>query len=138
VLASRVVASCALGLAACRAALPQPPGAAQPESAFFDVPYPPPAAHVETVPAKPSGEASWIDGQWSWGGDEWVWSPGGWVAAPRGAGFARWQLRLERGGRLQFAGPSWRDAAGRELPPARFLARAQGDMARESSSEPCR
>jgi hypothetical protein len=124
-------------LAACRASLPQPPGAPQPESAFVDVPYPPSAAHVEAVPAKPSPEAVWIDGQWSYGGGEWLWSPGGWVEVPRGAGFAPWQVRLERDGRLEFAGPSWRDASGREIPPPHFLARAPGDTTGESSSEPC-
>jgi hypothetical protein len=141
--ASRVVAGVAPGalalvaLAACRAALPQPPGSPQPESAFAEVPYPPPAAHVETVPRKPSPEAVWIDGQWSWSAGEWSWSPGGWVEAPRGAGFAQWKVRLERDGTLQFAAPSWRDASGRELPAPRFLARAPGDTTGESSSERC-
>jgi hypothetical protein len=134
--ASRVVAG-ALGLAACQASLPQPPAAPQPETAFVDVPYPPPAARVETVPAKPSHDALWIDGQWSWDGHEWAWSPGGWVEAPRGASFARWQLRLERDGQLQLAAPSWRDASGRELPAPRFLARASGETAGESSAERC-
>jgi hypothetical protein len=126
-----------VGLAACRAALPQPPSAPQPESAFVDVPYPPPAARVETVPARPSPDALWIDGQWSWGVDEWVWSPGGWVVAPRGDGFAPWQVRLERDGRLTFAAASWRDASGRELPPARFLVRASGEATGGSSSGRC-
>jgi hypothetical protein len=116
-------------VSACRGGLARPPSAPQPESAFVDVPYPPPAAHVETVPPRPPG-AVWIDGQWSWDGTRWDWAPGGWVIAPRGAHFAPWTLRLEPDGRLRFASAAWRDVAGRELAPPAMLAPAAGEDVR--------
>jgi hypothetical protein len=124
--------ACALAVGACRASLPQPAGAPQPDNAFVDVPYPPPPARVEAIPPRPRADALWIDGQWSWGGDQWDWWPGGWVAPVAGARFARWELRLQADGRLKFAAPSWRDPSGRELPAPPLLAVAQGEGASET------
>jgi hypothetical protein len=98
----------------------------------MDVPYPPPAAHVEAVPSKPSKTALWVDGQWSWDGERWAWSPGGWVEPPPDARLARWQLRLQPDGQLKFAAASWRDASGRELRPPHVLVRASGEEASET------
>jgi hypothetical protein len=121
-----LLAIAAVGLCACQSALPRPPRAAQPESAFVEVPYPPPAARVETVPHRPARASVWIDGQWSWDGARWDWAPGGWVLPPPGARFARWALRMLPDGRLRFAPPSWWDAAGRPLAPPALLAPAVG------------
>jgi hypothetical protein len=114
------------GAPACAAGLPRPPTAPQPESAFTDVPYPPPAARVETVPAQPAGGGVWVDGQWSWDGSHWDWVPGGWVEPAHGARFAPWALRMQPDGRLRFASAAWRDETGRELPPPVVLAPAEG------------
>jgi hypothetical protein len=134
---SIAIAWAAALLAGCGASLPRPAAAPQPDSAFVEVPYPPPPAVVETVPPRPSPGALWIDGQWSWGSDQWVWSAGGWVAAPPGARFAQWQLRLGADGRLTFAASSWRDAAGREMQGVRVLAAAQGERATEALPGRC-
>jgi hypothetical protein len=124
------LASCAVLSSACGGGrFPEPALAPQPESAFVDVPYPPPAAHVESLPARPEREALWVDGQWTWDGARWTWAPGAWVIAQPGARFAPWALRMQPNGRLQFAAASWRDASGREVPPARVLATAIGEGA---------
>jgi hypothetical protein len=127
-----------LVMCACRASLPQPASAPQPDNAFVEVPYPPPAAHVERLPARPSSEALWVDGQWSWAGGEWAWVPGAWVAPSPGSRFARWQLRLEADGQLKFAGSSWRDASGHETAPPRVLATALGEESGEPLPMQCR
>lgn len=107
--------------------LPQPASAPQPQNAYVTVPYPPPAARVETLPKRPRLDAVWIDGQWSWDGQRWQWVAGAWVLPPPGGRFARWSIVLLRDGQLLFAPASWRDASGRELPPARVLATAVGE-----------
>ncbi len=107
--------------------MPGPAAASQPENAFVEVPYPPPAAHVETVPARPTARSVWIDGQWIWDGVQWTWSSGGWVEPQAGARFASWKVRRLPDGRLQFAPASWRDDRGGTLPPANVLAAAPGE-----------
>jgi len=131
-------ASLVLGVlcAGCRGSLPQPAAAPQPDNAFVRVPYPPPPARVETAPKRPTAAALWVDGQWSWDG-QWTWMPGGWVIPPPGGRLARWALRLEASGRLEFAPASWRDASGRELPPARVVAAALGEASNQTLPVRC-
>jgi hypothetical protein len=114
---------------ACAGALPGPPLAPQPESAFAPVPYPPPAARVETIPRRPTAHAVCVDGQWTWDGRQWVWLPGGWLEPAAGARFSTWALRRMPDGRLQFAPAAWRDARGQDLPSPRVLAGALGENA---------
>jgi hypothetical protein len=128
----------ALALVACGPSLPQPATAPQPRSAFVPVPYPPPAARVETVPPRPSPVAVWIDGQWAWDGARWQWTTGAWVAPPPGGRFAPWALELLRDGRLMFAPASWRDRQGNELTPARVLAAAVGAERNATMPARCR
>jgi hypothetical protein len=118
-----------LGLCACARTLPGPRIGPQPDSAFIEVPYPPPPARVEVIPARPRAGAVWTDGQWLWLGDRWVWSPGGWVAPPAGAWFAPWAVARASDGRLRFAPPSWHAADGREIPAPALLAPAIGEQA---------
>jgi hypothetical protein len=134
---SGVAAFLGVVLSGCSSALPHPPEAPQPSDAFVDVPYPPPAGHVETVPARPSRTALWIDGQWSWDGERWEWRPGGWVAPDPGARFARWQIRIQADGQLRFAGASWRDAGGHLLRPPHVLVTASGEETSESTPVQC-
>jgi hypothetical protein len=105
---------------ACASQLRAPPRAAQPDSAFAVVPYPPPAAHAQVVPASPSDDASWVDGQWVWVG-VWTWVAGGWVVLAHGERFAPWETRRAPNGSLLFAPSSWRDDAGREIAPPPFV-----------------
>ncbi len=113
--------------AACHGPLAQPAAAPQPDNAFIEVPYPPPPARVEALPPRPNQPCVWVDGQWSWDGIQWTWMPGGWVIPPPGGRLARWVLRRQLSGGLQYAPSSWRDAAGHELPPARVLVSALGE-----------
>lgn len=129
-----VAVASAVAVCACGSSLPQPATAPQPPNAFVTVPYPPPAARVETLPARPSPEAVWTDGQWAWDGTRWQWTAGAWVLAPPGGRFAPWAFELEHDGRLMFAPASWRDRSGRALPPPRVLAVAVG----EERTERCR
>jgi hypothetical protein len=122
----------------CGSSLPRLPAATQPDDAFVDVPYPPPAAHVEQLPPKPSARAVWVDGQWVWNGG-WVWTPGAWVAVPGNARFAPWALRRTTDGQLQFAAAAWRDPTGRELRGGpRVLATARGEEDEATIPARCR
>ncbi|HZU84236.1 MAG TPA: YXWGXW repeat-containing protein [Polyangiaceae bacterium] len=134
---SALAIGCAIASTACGAAIPEPPRAPQPPNAFVEVPYPPPPARVEQLPGRPDPRAVWTDGQWTWDGTRWAWTPGGWVIAPAAGQFARWALRLTPDGRLQFAPASWRDAAGRELPPARVVASAIGEATNRTLPARC-
>jgi hypothetical protein len=117
---------CVLALAACGpTALPAPPYAPQPSSALERVPFPPPPARVETVPARPSTNATWIDGEWTWRGKRWLWIRGRWVVAPTGARYSPWALVRAPDGTLWEARGAWRDARGDELDPPRPLAVAE-------------
>jgi hypothetical protein len=102
--------------AACSTTLPVPPGGPVPGSAFTaEVPYPPPAARVEVVPARQREGTLWIDGQWDWDGKAWAWVSGAWVEPPEGAYFTPWQVRREPDGRLRFARAAFRDRSGQAL-----------------------
>jgi hypothetical protein len=129
-----IVASAA---GACGLSIPEPARAPQPDDAFAEVPYPPPAARVETLPPRPRADARWIDGQWSWDASRWTWMPGGWVSAPPASRFARWNLRRLRDGRLEFAPASWRDVAGRELAAPPFLASARAEGSQRALPARC-
>lgn len=116
----------------CGASLPHPSEAKQPDSAFADVPYPPPAAHVETVPPRPHAGAVWIDGGWLWQGRRWVWQPGGWVDPPAGATFAKWQSKVTADGRLVFAPGAWRAPDGTEVPAPPPLVQAHASTSADN------
>ena len=121
-------------VAGCGGSLPSPREVKQPDSAFADVPYPPPAAHVETVPPRPHASAVWIDGGWLWQGRRWVWQAGGWVDPPAGATFAKWQSKVTDDGRLVFAPGAWRASDGREVPAPPFLVPAHASTSGDSVS----
>jgi hypothetical protein len=115
-----------LALTACGATpLPSPPYMAQPTSALVEVPYPPPPARVETVPARPSTNATWIDGEWTWRAKKWLWEKGRWVVAPAQAKYSPWALVRSSDGALWEARGTWRDARGEELDPPKPLSVAQ-------------
>jgi hypothetical protein len=114
----------------CHSSLPGPIPVAQPNAAFGEVPFPPPPAKTEYVPQRPPApDARWVDGQWRWGSSRWEWEHGGWYAVPLGVGFARWQTRRERGGRLLFAPATWRSVDGGEVARPALLAHARGGPA---------
>lgn len=101
---------------ACGGSLPTPPSITHPASAYREVPYPPPAALAETVPARPQQDVVWIDGEWVLSGSSFVWRRGGWVVMPRAARFAPWHARYQADGRLMLASGTWYDAQRQPLP----------------------
>jgi hypothetical protein len=116
--ASSPLVAFVIAVAACGHALPSPPLAAQPSSLFFEVPYPPPPPHAETVGARPSPRAVWIDGEWEWAGARWVWHAAGWTEPPPGAvKYALWSMRRTSEGRLLFAPGTWLSAYDTPIPP---------------------
>jgi hypothetical protein len=103
---------------------------------YIEVPYPPPAAEVEVVPARPREGSVWVDGEWSWQGKRWVWQPGGWFLPPPSGYFAPWLTYRQANGRLLFTASSWHDDDGRPLPRPAVLAPAQGTPGDTASSTP--
>jgi hypothetical protein len=96
------------------------------EREYVQVPYPPPAAQVEVIPAAPDRRAVWVDGEWSWKGKRWVWEPGGFVIVPqKDAYFARWTIAVRpEDGTIRFSPGSWYAPDGTRLPKPRVLAAA--------------
>ncbi len=99
-------------LLSCSGDLPQPRYAPQVTAALVPVGYPPPPARVEIVPAQPTRETVWIDGEWEWMGSKWGWIHGRWVVPPQGARFSPWTTIRDEVGSVYFAGGVWKDAQG--------------------------
>jgi hypothetical protein len=117
----RVVIYSAL-VVSCAAPLPRAREVAQPPAALIEVERPPPPARVEILPARPSIDAVWIDGEWIWRRGRWAWLPGRWVVPPEGASFAAWTFERGADGRLWYAPGVWRDASGAEIAAPKPLA----------------
>jgi hypothetical protein len=133
------IAVAAARLMACSSQIPQPPAAAQPQSALVEVAYPPPPARVEFVPSRPSDDSVWVNGEWLWAGRRWSWRPGMWVVAPPNAAYARRVLVRRSDGRLFCAPGTWRDKQGQEVTaPAEKIGRpASGAIVNpEGETEP--
>jgi hypothetical protein len=108
----------------CSSGLPLPPEAKHPARAFIEVPYPPPAALVETVPEAPE-DCVWVDGHWIWRGRYYVWQRGGWLRPPPEVGYATWQSVFSRDGRLLFAPGAWYDKSSRQIEQPALVAVAR-------------
>lgn len=106
----------AMLLSACGSSLPQAPTTRHRRADFREVPYPPPAALVETVPPRPDERAVWVDGFWEFASGNYVWRRGGWVSPPPRGLHAPWVSRFTRDGRIMFAESAWFDSEGRRLP----------------------
>ena len=105
-----------LVLLGCGSGLPAPEATQHPLAAYAEVPYPPPAALVETVPPRPAREGVvWVDGEWTSRGNEYVWRRGGWVQPPPRSRFAPWRSWYRRDGRLMMAPGTWYDSKGERL-----------------------
>ncbi len=113
----------------CSSRLPHPPYVQQPTSALVAVAFPPPPAKHEFVPAQPTSDAVWIDGEWVWRGRQYRWKPGRWVAVPAGALFSPWAQVRDREGNLYVAPGTWRNAANQDLPEPPALAVAASNSA---------
>lgn len=100
---------------ACSPGLPRPPGGPVTAGETIEVPYPPPAARVETIPARKATGQVWLDGQWEWDGKSWKWHDGAWTTPPPDAYFTPWATKRRADGQLLFTRAEWRDKAGRPL-----------------------
>ena len=104
----RALGSCALlllPLVGCGSRHPEAPRGAHPPSDAVVVPYPPPPAKVEEVPAQPGANCVWTDGYWEFT-DRWEWQDGAWVVAPAHCRLAPVELRRQQG-QLWHARPRW-------------------------------
>jgi hypothetical protein len=81
------------------------PRGAHPPNDAVAVPYPPPPAKVEEVPAQPNAACVWADGYWDFT-DRWEWQPGEWVIPQAHCRLAPMELRRQ-GGLLLHARPRW-------------------------------
>jgi hypothetical protein len=94
-----------LVLAGCGNQVSVAPVGAHPSNGAVAVPFPPPPARVEEIPAKPRPECVWVDGYWEFS-DRWEWQPGEWVLPQAGCRLAPVELRRTQG-RLFHARPRW-------------------------------
>ena len=117
-----LITSVPLALAGCGSTLPAPRTTPQPDDAFVEVPYPPPAAKPELVPDKPTKASVWIDGTWRWRRGRWIWTAGGWLEAPPGETYQRPIAKRHADGTLWFAKATWRDASGAIVRAPKILA----------------
>jgi hypothetical protein len=81
------------------------PRGAHPPNGAVSVPYPPPPAKVEEVPAQPHAACVWADGYWDFS-DRWEWQAGEWVVPQPHCRLAPMELRRQ-GGLLLHARPRW-------------------------------
>ena len=81
-----------------------PRGAHPPNDAVV-VPYPPPPAKVEEIPAQPAPACVWADGYWDFT-DRWEWQAGEWVVPAAHCRLAPVELRRQQG-QLWYARPRW-------------------------------
>ena len=71
------------------------------------VPYPPPPARAEIIPARPGDLVVWIDGSWVWDRRRWVWQRGRWEAPPTGAHYALSKIEQMPNGTLRWFPAGW-------------------------------
>jgi hypothetical protein len=109
---------------ACTTPLPRSPTTTHDWDDFVEVPYPPPAALIETLPPRPSQTAVWVHGYWDWAQERYVWVRGGWVDPPEGYRHAPWLSLYTPDGRLLFARTTWVDGDGRRVANPKVVAPA--------------
>jgi hypothetical protein len=119
-----------IALCSCSKSLPTPRTGPHPPNttSYIEVPYPPPAAHVEVVPKKPREGAVWVDGDWDWEGNKWVWESGEWVEPPANGYLAPWVTYRQENGKLLFAPASWHADDGAVIPKPPALATAESSL----------
>ena len=76
------------------------------------VPFPPPPAKVQVIPARPEQkDLVWIDGQWLWKGRRWAWQDGQWEEPLKDGYYALpTTVMLADGSIAYFAGDWHRDS----------------------------
>ena len=79
------------------------------------VPYAPPVARVETIPARPSDTALWVDGHWEWEGWSYSWVAGSWQELPQAGAFYAPATTVRQKGQLYHFVGVWHGADGKPL-----------------------
>lgn len=134
-----VVIACALSIFSCGSAIPVPEYGNPSSDLLEEVPYPPPPARVELLPAPPNDRSVWIDGEWSWNGRRWAWVEGRWVMPPSGYRFTPWVVVRRRDGSFLYSPGFWRNPSGQiidGLPPVEGGKAQEGNILRpEGHSE---
>ena len=102
-----------------KSALPLPISGPNEGAAPVVVPYPPPAARAEIIPAKPGNRVVWIDGSWTWDRRHWVWQRGRWEVPPKGAHYATAKVEPLPDGSLGWFVGGWQTANGQPVRPSR-------------------
>lgn len=94
-------------MACSKSVLPLPPSGPNEGTSSVVVPYPPPAARPEIIPAKPGNRVVWVDGVWSWDRRRWVWQKGKWEVPPKGAHYATAKIVPLADGTLGWIAGGW-------------------------------
>jgi hypothetical protein len=102
----------ATALLGCGASTPLVPRGPHPPHVqeFQSVPYPPPPAKVEELPATPRDTScAWVDGHYRFEGRGFSWQPGRWVLPTPGCYYAPAEVAWSKGGesRLYYTPPRW-------------------------------
>lgn len=97
----------AVALAGCAPRVPLAPTGTHEGDIPELVPYPPPPARVEMIPAQPDADAVWMDGTWIWTGARYEWSPGRWQRPTPGAYHAPASTVRRRNGKLVYFPGVW-------------------------------
>jgi hypothetical protein len=120
---------------ACSHSLPGPRTGPHPPNttSYIEVPFPPPAAHVEIIPPKPRDGAVWVDGEWDWEGKNWAWETGGWITPPEHGYLAPWVTYRQENGKLLFAPGTWHGDDGAPMPKPPLLAAAESSLESQPS-----
>jgi hypothetical protein len=102
-------------LVGCGARIPVPPSGPHAGDEPTFVPYPPPAAKPEILPAPdPNAESAvWVDGEWEWKGTRWMWLSGRWETPYPGSYYAKPTVVRLPDGRLAWYRGTWHSNDGR-------------------------
>jgi hypothetical protein len=96
-------------LASCTPALPVPRVGPHVGEVPTIVPFPPPPAQPEVIPARPKEKGSvWVDGEWQWKGRRWVWQRGSWQVPYPGSYWAPGVTIRQQDGSLAYFQGGWR------------------------------
>jgi hypothetical protein len=109
---SALGATASVLVVACSASTPLVPRGSHPPHVqeFVVVPYPPPPAEVEEIPAGHRNErCAWVDGHYRFAGRGFSWQAGRWVLPTPGCYYAPPVVAWAKGGesRLYFTPPRW-------------------------------
>jgi hypothetical protein len=113
-----IVFVCLFVGACSKSVLPLPPSGPNEGTSPVVVPYPPPAARPEIIPAKPGNQVVWVDGVWLWDRRRWVWQMGKWEVPPKGAYYATAKIVPLADGTLGWVAGGWQVPSAQAVKPS--------------------